>query len=76
MIYTIASNVSIHLPLYKRGIYLIKSSLTPLFQRGGLNAYVQTRRTLEFYRDNGFEQAIVFRPKDPDKRTPVAAITA
>ena len=26
-------------PLCKRGIYLIKSPLTPLFQRGGLNAY-------------------------------------
>ena len=24
-----------------RGIYLIKSPLTPLFQRGGLNTYIQ-----------------------------------
>jgi hypothetical protein len=30
---------SVHLPLCKSGIYLIKSPLTPLFQRGGLNAY-------------------------------------
>ena len=33
--------VIVHLPLCKRGIYLIKSPLTPLFQRGGLNAYIQ-----------------------------------
>jgi hypothetical protein len=24
-----------------RGIYLIKSPLTPLFQRGGLNTYIE-----------------------------------
>ena len=39
----IVDKVSIHLPLCKgglRGIYLIKSPLTPLFQRGGLDSYV------------------------------------
>ncbi len=33
-----------------RGIYLIKSPLTPLFQRGGLNDYVPCSGSMQYTR--------------------------